>query len=410
MAYFAPKFSMTPSPIYTSNHKTAIPLLNPSQKNPFFSNHSSFGCRKLHQYRLSVFCLVNGGGVSENGVREMERPRVKRVKPIPNLSEEQKRAISQLPPKMTNRSKDLMKQIICFSAENRSVHRVLAAWVKNTRPPRADWLAVLKELERLDHPLYFEVAEYAFTEESFEANIRDYTKIIHGYAKQNKLREAELALDAMKNGGFICDQVTLTALVHMYSKAGNLKLAEDTFEEMKLLGVPLDKRSYGSMVMAYIRAGMLTTAESLLREMVAQEIYAPREVYKALLRTYSMMGDSLGAQRVFDDIQVAGIVPDVKVCGLLINAYVASGQTLEARITFENMRRSGLEPNDKCTALVLAAYEKDNRLKEALDLLIELERDNVVLGNEALNLLAKWFHRLGVVEEVEHVLKDFAST
>lgn len=152
MAYFAPKISMTPTPIYISNHKTAIPL-----QNPFFSNHSSFGCRKLHQYRLSVFCLVNGGGVSENGVREMERPRVKRVTPIPNLSEEQKRAISQLPPKMTNRSKDLMKQIICFSAENRSVHRMLAAWVKNTRPPRADWLAVLKELERLDHPLYFEV-------------------------------------------------------------------------------------------------------------------------------------------------------------------------------------------------------------------------------------------------------------
>lgn len=162
MAYFAPKISMTHTPIYTSNHKTAISLHNPSRKNPFCSNHSNFGCRKLHPYRLPVFCLVNGGGVSDNGVREMERPIIKCVKPILNLSEEQKRAISQLPPKMTNRSKDLMKQIICFSAGNRSVHRMLAAWVKNTRPPRADWLAVLKELERLDHPLYFEVDCYFF--------------------------------------------------------------------------------------------------------------------------------------------------------------------------------------------------------------------------------------------------------
>ncbi|KAL0327149.1 UNVERIFIED_CONTAM: Pentatricopeptide repeat-containing protein [Sesamum angustifolium] len=125
---------------------------------------------------------------------------------------------------MTNRCKALMKQIICFSAENKSLSLKLAAWVKSTSPRRTDWLSVLKELERLNHPLYFEVAEHAFTEESFEANIRDYTKIIHCYSKENRLREAENALTAMKNRGFVCDQVTLTALIHMYSKAGNLKL------------------------------------------------------------------------------------------------------------------------------------------------------------------------------------------
>nr|AYM01016.1 pentatricopeptide repeat protein [Salvia miltiorrhiza] len=397
MAYFAPKFSITPSPICTSAYKTSIPLRS-----------SPFGARKPpDSHLLQAF---NRGGDSGNGVREMERPpALKRVRASPNLSEEQKLAISQLPPKMTNRCKALMKQITCFSAENGSVPRMLAFWVRNTKPQRADWLAVLKELERLNHFLYFEVAEYAFTEESFEASIRDYTKIIHGYAKQDKLGEAERALEAMKNRGFMCDQVTLTALVHMYSKAGNLKLAEDTFEEMKLLGVPLDKRSYGSIVMAYIRAGKLTSAESSLREMEARQIYAPREVYKALLRAYSMLGDSQGAQRAFDAIQVAGIIPDAKVCGLLINAYVASGQTREARIAFENMRRSDLEPNDKCTALLLAAYEKENRLKEALDVLMELERDNVMLGKESSDLLVQWFRRLGVVEEVDRVLKDFAS-
>ncbi|KAH6812458.1 hypothetical protein C2S51_026220 [Perilla frutescens var. frutescens] len=125
----------------------------------------------------------------------MERPRLKCLRASPNLSEEQKRVISQLPPKMMNRCKSLMKETICFSAENWSLPRMLASWLK-MKPQRADWLAVLKELERLDHNLYFEMAERAFTEESFEANIRDYTKIIHGYTKQNKLREAKCALEA----------------------------------------------------------------------------------------------------------------------------------------------------------------------------------------------------------------------
>ncbi|GFP87335.1 pentatricopeptide repeat-containing protein at1g01970 [Phtheirospermum japonicum] len=338
---------------------------------------------------------------SGNAIKDTENPKTRGFHKIRNLTEEQKMAISQISSKMSNKCKALMRHIVCFSTENWSVDTLLASWVKSTNPERADWLSILKELERLSHPLHFEVFEHAFTEESFEPNIRDYTKIIHTYAKQNMLREAENALTAMKNRGFVCDQVTLTALVHMYSKAGNLKLAEESFEEMKLLGVPLDRRSYGSIIMAYIRAEKFDLGERVLKEMEGQDIYAGREVYKALLRAYSMMGDSLGAQRVFDAIQLAGIVPDARVCGLLINAYFVAGLNREACVAFENMRKSGLKPNDKCVALVLAAYEKESRLNEALNLLVELERNGYVLGKECSDFLLNWFRKLGVVDEVE---------
>ncbi|KAK6133740.1 hypothetical protein DH2020_032451 [Rehmannia glutinosa] len=381
MGYSAPNLFSLASPNCVNEQKISSTFQNPRWKNSLFQNHSIFRSN-LHQ--LLVFSYLNESGDRGNAVKETENPKRKWVKKNPNLTEEQKQAISQLPSKMTNRCKALMKQIICFSTENGSVDSMLAAWVKSTKPRRADWLSVLKELEMLNHPLYFEVFEHAFTQESFEANIRDYTKIIHGYAKQNMLREAEHALTAMKNRGFICDQVTLTALVHMYSKAGNLKMAEDSFEEMRLLGVPLDKRSYGSMIMAYIRAEMFDSGEQLLREMEAQEIYAGKEVYKALLRAYSM-----------------GLWASNK-------RYVASGKNREACVAFENMRKCGIEPNDKCVALVLAAYEKDNRLKEALNLLIELETNGFVLGKESSGLLVKWFQKLGVVDEVEVVLRDFA--
>ena len=256
---------------------------------------------------------------------------------------------------------------------------------------------------------FSQVAELALLEESFEANVRDYTKIIHGYAKQNRLQDAEDTLVAMKRRGFTRDQVILTALIHMYSKAGNLKLAEDTFEEMKLFGLPLDKRSYGSMIMAYIRVGMLDQGETSLGEMEALEIYAGREVYKALLRAYSMIGDDEGAQRVFDAIQFAAIIPDVKLCGLLKNANVVAGQSHKACVAFENLRRVGFEPSDKCVALILAAYEKENKLNKALDFLIDLERDGIIVGKEVSDVLVAWFRRLGVVEEVELVLKEYAS-
>ncbi|XP_076942462.1 pentatricopeptide repeat-containing protein At1g01970-like [Bidens hawaiensis] len=332
---------------------------------------------------------------------------------INELNDDQRNRISRLPKKLTNRCRALLKQLICFSPETSSgisIEMVLCSWVRSMKPSRADWLVVLKELENVNHPLRFEVAEFALLEESFEPNIRDYTKIIHGYAKQSRLQEAENTLQAMKNRGFECDQVTLTALIHMYSKAGNFNLAKDTFEEMKLLRIPLDNRAYGSMVMAYIRAGMLTEAEKLLREMESQQVYAKSEVYKAMLRAYSIRSDSLGAQRIFDAIQIAGIIPDAKICAVLINAYVTAGQSQEACVAFENMRKAGILPNDKCVGLMLDAYQKDNKLKEVLDFLMDLERDGIMIGKEGSEKLARWFKELGVVEEVERVLRDYDST
>ncbi|EOA40593.1 hypothetical protein CARUB_v10009324mg [Capsella rubella] len=327
-----------------------------------------------------------------------------------NLTEEQDEAITRIPVKMSKRCQALMRQIICFSSDKGSFCDLLGAWVRRMSPIRADWLSLLKELKDLDSPFYIKVAEFSLLEDSFEANARDYTKIIHFYGKLNQVEEAERTLLAMKNRLFPIDQVTLTAMVQLYSKAGYHKLAEETFNEIKLLGEPLDNRSYGSMVMAYIRAGAPEKGEALLREMDSQEICAGREVYKALLRAYSMSGDAEGAKRVFDAVQIAGITPDVKLCGLLINAYSVLGQSQNARLAFENMRKAGIKATDKCVALVLAAYEKEEKLNEALGFLVELEKESVMVEKEASAVLAQWFKKLGVVEEVELVLREFSSS
>ncbi|XP_027353425.1 pentatricopeptide repeat-containing protein At1g01970 [Abrus precatorius] len=356
----------------------------------------------------SVLVGVGMKEVVEKEVRENGRG-FRWVEVGDDITKEQKESISKLPFRMANRCKALMRQIICFSLEKGNISDLLVAWVKIMKPTRADWLSVLKELRTMDHPLYLEVAEHALLEESFEANVRDYTKIIHHYGKNNKLEDAENILTAMVRRGFVCDQVILTTMVHMYSKAGHLDRAKEYFEEIKLLGEPLDKRSYGSMVMAYIRAGMPEEGENLLQEMDTQEILAGSEVYKALLRAYSEIGNAEGAQRVFDAIQLAGIPPDDKTCSLLVNAYAMAGQSQKARIAFNNMRRAGIKPTDKCITSLLVAFEKESKINTALEFLIDLERDDIMVGEEASVVLARWFRKLGVVEEVELVLRDFAT-
>lgn len=365
-----------------------------------------FSFRKRHFDSVLVSVGV------EEIVKEVEEENGRRYRWIEigkNVTKEQQQAISKLPFRMANRCKALMRQIICFSEEKGTVYDLLGSWVELMKPTRADWLSVLKELRTTEHPFYLEVAKHALLEESFETNIRDYTKIIHYYGKHNLLEDAENFLTLMKQRGFICDQVILTTMVHMYSKAGCHDRAKEYFEEIKLLGEPLDKRSYGSMIMAYIRAEMPEEGEKLLQEMEAHEILAGSEVYKALLRAYSMIGNAERAQRVFDAIQLAGISPDDKMCSLVVNAYAMAGQSQKAFIAFENMRRAGIKPTDKCIASVLVAYENESKINSALEFLIDLERDGIMVGEEASGVLAKWFRKLGVVEEVELVLRDFAT-
>ncbi|TVT98006.1 hypothetical protein EJB05_56723 [Eragrostis curvula] len=325
------------------------------------------------------------------------------------LSDSQKQAIRGLSPKLPNRCKALMTRVVCLSPGDENLGALLAFWVKAMKPKRADWLLVLKELKAMDSPLLTEVLEHALQEDSFEANVRDYTKLIHIYGKRKLLQKAETAFHAMKSRGFPCDQVMLTALMDMYSKAGDLSRAKEIFQEIILLGLPLDKRAYGSMVMAYIRADMLDKAEDLIKGMEDQQTFAGKEVYKALLRAYSYKGDSDGAQRVFDAIQFAGIVPDTKLCALLVNAYCLSGRIDEATCVIRNMLSVELKPCDKCIALVLSAYEKVNRLERALEFLTELEENGVAIGQEPSHLLAAWFGRLGIVHEVEQALKDLSE-
>ncbi|KAJ8511057.1 hypothetical protein OPV22_001491 [Ensete ventricosum] len=339
---------------------------------------------------------------------EKEEIKLKWTNVGPDLTEDQRKAISQLPLKMSNRCKALTKHLICFSPDADDLPLLLAAWVKAMKPRRADWLAILKEIKRMENPHLFEVMEYALLENSFEANVRDYTKLIDLYAKRNLLENAENSFQAMQKRGFPCDQVTLTVLINMYSKAGHLDRAKEAFEEIKLLSLPVDKRAYGSMLMAYIRAEMLEHAEILMKEMEEQECYTGKEVYKALLRAYSTNGNADGAQRVFNSIQFAGIVPDSRLCALLINAYYLAGQSSKARSVFENMRIAGLEPSDRCIALMLGAYERENKLDAALSFLIELEHDGVLIAEEASQVLVGWFRRLGVVGEVQQVLREFA--
>uniref|UniRef100_A0A1D1Y4K1 Pentatricopeptide repeat-containing protein At1g01970 n=1 Tax=Anthurium amnicola TaxID=1678845 RepID=A0A1D1Y4K1_9ARAE len=112
-------------------------------------------------YRTSFTCLstirstvpVLQGEGRDDEEKQVEASKVKWVEIGPDITDEQKQAMAELPSKMTKRCKALMKQIICCSSQEGNLPLLLAAWVKVMRPKRADWLSVIKEMKSSENPL-----------------------------------------------------------------------------------------------------------------------------------------------------------------------------------------------------------------------------------------------------------------
>lgn len=123
--------------------------------NPFRLKNLSCGFSSCH-FQTLVFAKTELNN-EKFGSKEEVKSRFRWVRTGLNITEDQKQTISEIPPKMSNRCKAFIKQIICFTPETCTLSDLLAAWMKSMNPRRADWLSVLKEMSRLEHPLYLEV-------------------------------------------------------------------------------------------------------------------------------------------------------------------------------------------------------------------------------------------------------------
>lgn len=313
------------------------------------------------------------------------------------------------PKPITGKCKLVTEKIAALNAEEDDhLLTLLAEWVELLQPSRVDWINFLDMLKQKNPPLYLKVAEMLLTEDSFQTNISDYSKLIDIYAKENRSDDAERILKKMKEKGILPDASTASALVHLYSKVGNLERAKEEFEALRSRGFQPDIKVYNSMIMAYINAGNVKKGEALMREMETRDIKPTKEIYMALLRSFSQCGDVNGAGRISTTMQFSGFQPSLETCTLLVEAHAHAGDPDQARSNFDYMIKFGIKPDDRCTAGVIAAYEKKNLLEKALNLLLELEKDGFEPGVATYAVLIDWLGKMKLVDEAEQLLGKIA--
>lgn len=307
------------------------------------------------------------------------------------------------PKPITGKCKLITDRILSLKKEE-DPSPLLAEWKELLQPSRIDWINLLDGLQEQSAQLYFKVAELVLSEESFQTNVHDYSKLIDAHAKENCLEDAERILKKMNENGIIPDIVTSTVLVHMYSKAGNLDCAKEAFESLRSHGFQPDTKVYNSMIMAYVNAGQPKLGMSLVDMMITSSIERSEEIYLALLRSFAQCGDVRGAGQITNIMRIEEFQPTLESCTLLVEAYGQAGDPDQARSNFDYMIRLGHKPDDRCTASMIAAYGKKNLLDKALNLLLELEKDGFEPGPATYTVLVDWLGRLQLINEAEQLL------
>ncbi|KAJ8532432.1 hypothetical protein K7X08_012355 [Anisodus acutangulus] len=298
---------------------------------------------------------------------------------------------------------------ILSSQEEDDPSSLLAEWVELLQPSRVDWINLLDRLKERNASLHLKIAEHVLGEESFQTNIRDYSKLIDAHARDNRLEDAERIIKKMSENGIVPDILTSTTMAHMYSKAGDLDRAKAAFESLRTQGFLPDVGVYNSMILAYVNAGDPKLGESLMREMEARDIKPSKEIFMALLRSFSQHGDVNGAQRIANTMQFSGFQPTLESCTLLVEAFGKAGDPDQARHNFDYMIKLGHKPDDRCTASMIAAYEKKNLLDKALNLLLELEKDGFEPGVATYSVLVDWMGKMQLIDEAEQLLDKIAE-
>ncbi|XP_047081987.1 pentatricopeptide repeat-containing protein At1g01970 [Lolium rigidum] len=278
-------------------------------------------------------------------------------------------------------------------------------WKEEHLPKRVDWMALLERVKARNVELYLKVAEILLAEESFDATIRDYSKLIDLHSKANHVEDAEKLLGKMGEKGIASDILTNMTLVHMYSKAGNLEQAKQAFECIQKEGLQPDNKLFTSMISACINAGKLKEAEDLVKEMNSLSIKPSREIYMDVMRAYAERGLEDGVSRMKHAMTFAGLPPTLECFSLLIEVYGQTGHSDKARGMFEQLKMNGHEPDDRCLAGMLTAHMKKNQLDEALQLLLSLEKEGIKPGAKTNLVLLDWLSMLQLVQEAEQLVQ-----
>eukprot|EP00249_Psilotum_nudum_P019583 c27326_g1_i1 orf=265-2217(+) len=312
--------------------------------------------------------------------------------------------------RVTRKTKFIIKQIRSRAFAG-NLKEILRRWVITMYPVRSDWIDLLEEFQtEKDREMWLQILDLALLEDTYEASIKDYLRLMLAYSKVDRNDDAQRVSKVMEERGLQPDIAVFIFLIDMHCKAGNPAKAEEVFNQMSFYELEPDATSCSSLTDAYCHVGKPEKAEFLLIEFERKYWPIKLESYVTIIRAFGKLGKAAEAERIFKMFVLREEEINHKLSYMLLNAlmeaYALAHDLENAESVFETILYGNTEPEDESVAILIAAYEKKNLLDGAVSLLLKLEAKAMKPGAETLTVLIGWFGKLGLVYEAELLFEE----
>ena len=169
--------------------------------------------------------------------------------------------------------------------------------------------------------------------------------------------------------GFDCDVFVKTSLVCLYAKCGYLEDAHKVFDDIPDKNVV----SWTAIISGYIGVGKFREAIDMFRRLLEMNLAPDSFTIVRVLSACTQLGDLNSGEWIHKCIMEMGMVRNVFVGTSLVDMYAKCGNMEKARSVFDGMA----EKDIVSWGAMIQGYALNGLPKEAIDLFLQMQRENV---------------------------------
>lgn len=169
--------------------------------------------------------------------------------------------------------------------------------------------------------------------------------------------------------GFDCDVFVKTSLVYLYAKCGYLEDAHKVFDDIPDKNVV----SWTAIISGYIGVGKFREAIDMFRRLLEMNLAPDSFTIVRVLSACTQLGDLNSGEWIHKCIMEMGMVRNVFVGTSLVDMYAKCGNMEKARSVFDGMP----EKDIVSWGAMIQGYALNGLPKEAIDLFLQMQRENV---------------------------------
>jgi pentatricopeptide repeat protein len=240
-----------------------------------------------------------------------------------------------------------------------------------------------------------------------------YNSVIDICVKFNKIEQAEVIFNEMKEMNLKPSLVTYSILIKGYGNCNKLQSAIALYTQLREHGLRPNDILYGNLLNTAAKCNRLDIMTEIFQTMINEDVKPNHVIYSQIIKAHSKSKNYVKAFEIFESVpnkvkEEANII----LYNIILDAYAESGEFEKLFQLYEYIKRKCDEietfprPNVITYSTIIKGYAKCGKLEEAKNLYKYLKENAYNLDEVLFNTVCDAFAKANEVDMALSVLMD----